>query len=259
MRSTLDLVAKPVLQFLIKALIAFAVAFVGCFFFAKTIYDVLTWPFVRVAGPENSKFIYTGLLEYFAVQLKLAIFGGAFISFPIIAAQLYVFVASDPYRHERQAFLPYLVATPILFFLGSLLAYFVAGPLLARFLLGMQQGHLAIELLPRVESYLVLMMKLIFAFGVASQLPIVLTLLGRAGLLTSQYLRTKRYFLIVIAFIIAAAIAYNVNSQLDFTLPLLSSLILFLVVFLPIGLLLVLLYEGAIYSVHVLQNRRLEQ
>jgi hypothetical protein len=117
---------------LIKALIAFGIAFIGCFFFAKTIYNVLTWPFVWVAGPENSKFIYTGLLEYFVVQLKLAMFGAAFISFPIVATQLYMFVAPGLYRHERQAFLPYLVATPIFFFLGSLVVYFLVWPMLAR-------------------------------------------------------------------------------------------------------------------------------
>src|SRR5437764_13993392 len=105
---------------LIKGLIAFAVAFVGCFFFAKTIYNVLTWPFVWVAGPENAKFIYTGLLEYFVVQLKLGMFGAAFVSFPIVATQIYMFVAPGLYRHERQAFLPYPVATPSFFFLGSL-------------------------------------------------------------------------------------------------------------------------------------------
>src|SRR6202521_4961689 len=109
---------------LIKALIAFGIAFVLCFFFAKTIYNVLTWPFVWVAGPENSKFIYTGLLEYFIVQLKLAMFGGAFIAFPVIATQIYMFVAPGLYRKERQAVPPYLVATPFFFLLGSMVVYF---------------------------------------------------------------------------------------------------------------------------------------
>src|SRR3989454_10242116 len=156
---------------LIKALIAFAIAFIGCFFFAKTIYNVLTWPFVWVAGPENSKFIYTGLLEYFVVQLKLAMFGAAFISFPIVAGQIYMFVAPGLYKHERGAFLPYLVATPVFFVLGSLLVYFVVLPMLVRFSLGMQQTGsdetAQIQLLPKVGEYLSLMMSLIFAFGVA--------------------------------------------------------------------------------------------
>src|SRR5246127_4389943 len=137
---------------LIKALIAFGIAFVGCFFFAKQIYNVLTWPYVWVVGAENSKFIYTGLLEYFVVQLKLAMFGAAFISFPVVATQLYMFVAPGLYRHERHAFLPYLIATPIFFLLGALIVYGVLWPMLARFSISMQQGagegHLSIELLP---------------------------------------------------------------------------------------------------------------
>src|SRR6188768_2398250 len=105
---------------LIKALLAFAVMFGICFFFAKQIYDVLVWPFVWVAGPENSKFIYTALLEYFITQLKVAMFGAAFLSFPVVASQIYMFVAPGLYRHERAAFLPYLVATPIFFMLGAM-------------------------------------------------------------------------------------------------------------------------------------------
>src|SRR6266567_4834319 len=96
---------------LIKALVAFGITFIACFFFAKQIFNVLTWPYVWVAGAENSKFIYTGLLEYFVVQLKIAMFGGAFLSFPIVATQIYMFVAPGLYRNEKQAFLPYLVAT----------------------------------------------------------------------------------------------------------------------------------------------------
>src|ERR1700744_2241342 len=124
---------------LIKALLAFGIAFIFCFFFAKQIYNVLVWPFVFVAGAENSKFIYTALLEYFVTQLKLALFGAGFISFPIVATQIYAFVAPGLYRHERKAFLPYLVATPVFFLLGALLVYFVVFPMLARFSLGMQQ------------------------------------------------------------------------------------------------------------------------
>src|SRR6187431_3395435 len=124
---------------LIKALLAFGVMFGICFIFAKDIYNVLVWPFVWVAGPDNSKFIYTALLEYFITQLKLAMFGAAFISFPVIASQIYMFVAPGLYRNERQAFLPYLVATPVFFALGSLVVYFLVMPLLVRFSLGMQQ------------------------------------------------------------------------------------------------------------------------
>src|ERR1700742_2968317 len=138
---------------LIKALLGFGVAFIFCFFFAKQIYNVLVWPYVWVAGAENSKFIYTALLEYFVTQLKLAMFGAAFISFPIVAAQIYAFVAPGLYRNERSAFLPYLVATPVFFIMGAAVPYFVVMPMLVRFSLGMQQsgdGQAEIVLLPKV-------------------------------------------------------------------------------------------------------------
>ena len=215
---------------LIYALIGFAIAFVICFVFADQLFQLLTVPAYRGgawAGIPNDElvFIYTAPQEYFFTQLKIAMFGGFFLAFPVIATQVYRFVAPGLYRNERGAFLPFLVATPVLFIIGACLVYFFMMPMAMWFFASMQQpavaeGMARIDLLPRVSEYLGLIMTLIFAFGLVFQLPVVTSLLVRAGLIEAATLATKRKYAIVIAFIMAAVLTPpDPISQISLAVP----------------------------------------
>jgi sec-independent protein translocase protein TatC len=214
---------------LIWCIAGFFIAFLGCFFFARRIFNLLVIPFKTAVGwahldPTKVELIYTAPQEFFFTQVKIAIFGAAVISFPLIAAQIYKFVAPGLYKNERKAFLPFLIASPLLFIMGGCLVYFFFTPMMMWFFLSMQQaggnGQVEISLLPRVSEYLSLIMTLILSFGLVFQLPVITTLATRVGLLSSETLRSKRKYAIVLAFVVAAVLTPpDPMSQCGLALP----------------------------------------
>ena len=227
----------PLLEHLIelrRRLIWSAGAFLICFgvayFLAGALYYFLAEPLadvLREQGNPDPHLIYTQLYEAFFTKIKVAFFGGAFCAFPIIASQIWLFVAPGLYRSEKKAFLPFLAATPVLFFLGAALAYYFVFPFAWRFFASFQDptggGGVPIELLPKVGEYLDLVMKLIFAFGITFQLPVALTLLAKVGITSSAQLKKFRRYAYVGMFVIAAILAPpDVITQTGLAIPLIG-------------------------------------
>lgn len=199
---------------------ALAVAFAGCLYFARPIFAFLVQPLVK-AG--QGKIIYTQIFEAFFVEIKVAFFAALMLAFPVIANQLWQFVAPGLYRNEKQAVLPFLWATPVLFLAGAALAYYVAIPVALHFLLSFQGnlGGIQQEALPAVGNYLSFIMQFLFGFGLAFLLPVLLMLLERAGILTRRQLISGRRYAIVGAFAVAAVLTPpDVGSQLLLAIPL---------------------------------------
>jgi sec-independent protein translocase protein TatC len=208
---------------LLRCILALGIAFAVCLNFADDIFGILVRPLTEAFGPGQGKLIYTKLYEAFFVDLKVALFAAFFISFPIIANQLWAFVAPGLYAREKRAFLPFLIATPVLFAAGASLAYFIVMPTAFRWFLGFEgtRGGLKLEALPATGDYLSLVMQFILAFGISFLLPVLLLLLNRAGLVSRQQLVTARRYVIVAIFAVAAvATPPDVVSQLMLAIPL---------------------------------------
>ena len=196
------------------------------YFFAGQIFEFLARPLAHAFGPDQGKLIYTHLTEAFMTEIKLSLFTGAFFSFPVIANQIWLFMAPGLYKHERQAILPFLFATPVLFFMGGALAYYFVFPMAWKFFLSFQflpgMGSLPIEAQPRVEDYLSLVITMIFAFGICFQLPVLMSLLARMGVINSRMLIRQWRYAVLAVFVASAILAPpDVISMIGLAVPLL--------------------------------------
>ncbi len=226
---------------LLRAIMALGVAFAVCFYFADEIFGFLVQPLTGAFPEGEGRLIYTKLYEAFFVEIKVALFAAFFVSFPIIANQLWAFVAPGLYVREKKAFLPFLIASPVMFTLGAAMAYFVVMPLAFTWFLGFEgeRGGLKMEALPGTGDYLSLVMQFILAFGISFLLPVLLMLLNRAGIVTRDQLVSARRYVIVGVFLLAALITPpDVVSQLLLAAPLL------------------LLFEGSLVLMRITEKRR---
>ncbi len=222
------------------------IVFVICFYFAEKLFSFLAFPLVNLLDTENGQgFIYTALQEAFFTELKIAFFFALFFSFPLIAIQIWKFIAPGLYTKEKRAFLPFLIATPILFFAGGSMVYYIIAPLAWKFFLSYQNlntSGVPIRLEAKMGEYLSLMMRFIFAFGLAFQLPVVLGLMAKANLVTYTSLKKFRKYAIVMAFLSAAFLTPpDPFSQISLALPI------------------IFLYEISIYIAKIIQKNRKEQ
>lgn len=233
--SYIDETRMPILQHIIelraRLVRVFAAMLIGTlisFMYVNEIYAFLVKPLaVAMGANDTNRLIYTDLTEAFFTYVKIAIFSGVFITFPVILLQIWKFIAPGLYKNERNAILPFLVATPVLFFLGGACVYYLVIPMAWPFFLSFQtsaeQTTLPIQLEARVSEYLDLIMTLILAFGICFQLPVFLTLLAKAGIITEQFLISKRKYAIIIIFFVAAVLTPpDVISQITLAIPLMG-------------------------------------